>query len=473
MVLTNLDKLYWPREGIAKGHLLDHYLRMAPVLVPHLADRPMILKRYPNGIEEAFFFQHNVVDAPAWLRRAPLSRSGRSDEKTSHYAVIDDPMALLWLVNLGCIDLNPWQSRADSPDSPTQVLFDLDPADGLPFDRVVEAALLVRDALEAAGLRGYPRTSGASGMHILVPVAPGPTFEEVRMFARIVSEALVRARPDLVTTLHVGQRSRTARLPRPQPERARAQHRQRLLGAAAPRRAGRHPAALGRGAAGARPPRLHDGRRGEPGGARGRPGRGAPHRPAGPGGGRGPARAPGRVRAARRALAAALAALALAGCSRGDPAPPREPPTEVGTGYFVGRGAAGLGASVDLFGSDAASRAVRQALAPDPRGGRGAPVVAIASVVNDGSAPVRTPRFVALLMSGRAVPMPDVRASLSPSVPAQDRALRLLGSARARVGPGGSASLHLLLGDVNPLQVESVRMVSTVGEPISLSARRR
>jgi bifunctional non-homologous end joining protein LigD len=173
---------------------------MAPVLVPHLEGRPMILKRYPDGIEGEFFFQHNVVDAPGWLRRVSLSRGGKAGEKTSSYAVVDDAMSLLWLVNLGCIDLNPWQSRADAPDLPTHVLFDLDPADGLPFDRVVEAALLVRDALEAAGLRGYPRTSGASGMHIMVPIAPGPTFEAVRLFARIVSEGLVRARPDLVTT---------------------------------------------------------------------------------------------------------------------------------------------------------------------------------------------------------------------------------------------------------------------------------
>ena len=181
------------------------------------------------------------------------------------------------------------------------------------------------------------------------------------------------------------------------------------------------------------------------------------------------------MRVARRAPAAALAALALvaAGCSDGDPAPPREPPAQVGTGYFVGRDAAGLGASVDLFGSDPASRAVREALTPDPRGGRGAPVVAIASVVNDGPAPVPTPRFVAVMMSGRAVPMPSVRASLSPSVPAQGRALLLLGAPHARIRSGGSASLHLLLPDVDPLQVESVRMVSTAGEPISLSARRR
>jgi hypothetical protein len=181
------------------------------------------------------------------------------------------------------------------------------------------------------------------------------------------------------------------------------------------------------------------------------------------------------MRAGLRAPAAALAVLALvlSGCSRDDPAPPQQPPAEVGTGYFVGRDAAGLGASVDLFGSDPASRAVREALAPDPRGGRGAPVVAIASVVNDGPAPVPTPRFVALMTSGRPVPMPRARAALSPSVPAQGRALLLLGVPPARIRAGGSASLHLLLGDVDPLQVESVRMVSTPGEPISLSARRR
>ena len=201
VTLTNLDKPYWPREGITKGHLLDHYLRMAPVLVPHLAGRPMILKRYPDGIEGGFFFQHAVAEAPPWLRRVDLSRGGKPGEKESRYAVVDDAMAVLWLVNLGCIDLNPWQSRAETPDEPTHVLFDLDPADGVPFAGVVEAALLVREALEGLGLRGYPRTSGATGIHILVPVVAGLTFDAVRLFARVVSEGLVRARPDLVTTV--------------------------------------------------------------------------------------------------------------------------------------------------------------------------------------------------------------------------------------------------------------------------------
>jgi bifunctional non-homologous end joining protein LigD len=181
--------------------VIDHYLRVSGALVPHLAGRPLILKRYPNGIEEDFFFQHNLPDgAPEWLGRARLSRSGRSEDKTSAYVVVDDPLALVWVVNLGCIDMNPWQSRADAPDEPTQVLFDLDPADGVPFAAVAETALLVRDELERVGLRGYPRTSGASGMHIFVPLAPGHAFEAARLFAGVVGERLRRARPDLVTT---------------------------------------------------------------------------------------------------------------------------------------------------------------------------------------------------------------------------------------------------------------------------------
>jgi bifunctional non-homologous end joining protein LigD len=199
--LTNPGKVWWPREGITKGHVLDHYLRVGPALVPHLAGRPQILKRYPGGIGEEFFFQHNVTDAPEWMRRVELSRSGRAGDKESRYVTVDDPMGLLWVANLGCIDLNPWQSRADAPDTPTHVLFDLDPADGLPFARVVEAAGLVRRAIEELGLRGYPRTSGATGMHIMVPLVPRHDFDQVRLVAREVSEGLVRERPDLVTTV--------------------------------------------------------------------------------------------------------------------------------------------------------------------------------------------------------------------------------------------------------------------------------
>jgi bifunctional non-homologous end joining protein LigD len=199
--LTNLRKPFWPEEGIVKGDLLRHYADVAPFLVPHLSGRPMILKRYPNGWDQPFFFQHNLpADAPQWLRAVDVPRSEKPGSEPNRYGVVEDALSLLWMVNLGCIDLNPWQSRAETPGEPTHVLFDLDPSEGVPFDAVVEAALMVREALDALGLRGYPKTSGASGMHIFLPVPPGLTYGVTRLFAQAVSEALRRARPDLVTT---------------------------------------------------------------------------------------------------------------------------------------------------------------------------------------------------------------------------------------------------------------------------------
>jgi bifunctional non-homologous end joining protein LigD len=193
--LTNLDKVFWDGEGIRKGDVLDHYARLAPALVPHLADRPMVLKRYPNGWDQPFFFQHQIPDgAPDWLRRATLRKGG--DEVT--YAVVDDPLALLWIVNLGCIDLNPWHARLADVERAGYVLFDFDPAEGVPFDAVIEAALMLRDELTAVGLRGYPKTSGSRGIHVLVPVGPVP-HESARLFAQLVGRRMVARRPDLVT----------------------------------------------------------------------------------------------------------------------------------------------------------------------------------------------------------------------------------------------------------------------------------
>ena len=199
--LTNLTKPFWGPEGISKGELLDHYAAVAGALVPHLAGRAMVLKRYPDGADASPFFQHNVPDgAPEWLRRAELARGDEADRATNTYAVVDDPLALLWVVNLGCIDLNPWQSRVDTPGEPTQVLFDLDPMDGLPFGRVVETARLIREELEALGLRAYPKTTGAAGMHLFLPVRAGLSFDVVRLFAQAIAERVVARRPDLATT---------------------------------------------------------------------------------------------------------------------------------------------------------------------------------------------------------------------------------------------------------------------------------
>jgi len=204
--LTNLDKPFWKAEGITKGDLLDHYARMAPVLVPHLAGRPEVLKRYPNGWDEPFFFQHQLPEtAPRWLSRVELQKG---DEEIT-YAVVNEALELLWVVNLGCIDLNPWHATAERPDQPEYVLFDLDPQEGVAYASVIEAALLLREELDAVGLRGYPKTSGSRGMHVLVPVLAGVTHETVRLFAQVVGERMRARRPDLVTVeVQIARRGR-------------------------------------------------------------------------------------------------------------------------------------------------------------------------------------------------------------------------------------------------------------------------
>lgn len=193
--LTNLGKPFWSVKGITKGDVLDHYARVAPFLVPHLAGRPMVLKRYPNGWDAAHFFQHALPDtAPDWLRRVTLRRGG--EDVT--YAVVDDPLSLLWVVNLGCIDLNPTHARAATPQLADYVLFDLDPQEGVTVDELFETALLVREALAEVGLRCHAKTSGSRGVHVLVPVEP-IGHESVRLFSQVIAQRIVARRPDLVT----------------------------------------------------------------------------------------------------------------------------------------------------------------------------------------------------------------------------------------------------------------------------------
>ncbi len=193
--LTNLQKPFWASPRITKGDLLDHYARMASVLLPHVAGRPMVLKRYPNGWDHPFFFQHEIPSgAPEWLTTATLPKS--DDEIT--YAVLGNPLSLLWMVNLGCIDLNPWHARAETPGLADYVLFDLDPAEGLPFSAIADLALAIRAELDGIGLRSHCKTSGSRGIHVMVPVTPTP-HEAVRLFAGVVARRIVAARPSDAT----------------------------------------------------------------------------------------------------------------------------------------------------------------------------------------------------------------------------------------------------------------------------------
>ena len=208
--LSNLEKPFWPDEGITKGDLLAFYRDISPVLVPHLRHRPFTMKRYPDGWQGKHFFQKDAPShMPEWIPRAPFPASTRDGElRTIDYALVNDDLALLWMVNMGCIDLNAWTSRVDKPDRPDWVIFDLDPSEDVGFPEVVEVALLVKQTLDLVGLESFPKTSGSRGIHVLVPIARRHGYDETRSFAAIVAGALARTHPGLVTTEWTKQKRR-------------------------------------------------------------------------------------------------------------------------------------------------------------------------------------------------------------------------------------------------------------------------
>ncbi len=208
--LSNLDKPFWPDEGITKGDLLAYYRAIAPVVVPHLRGRPFTMKRYPDGWQGKHFFQKDAPKGmPEWIERFPYPATSRDGERRLiDYPLANDELALLWMVNMGCIDLNTWASRIDSPHRPDWVLFDLDPSEGVGFPEAVEVALLVKQALDALGLVSYPKTSGSRGMHVLVPIERRSSYDDVRRFAGIVAGAIARAHPELATTQWVKSKRR-------------------------------------------------------------------------------------------------------------------------------------------------------------------------------------------------------------------------------------------------------------------------
>jgi bifunctional non-homologous end joining protein LigD len=197
VLLTHLDKLYWPKEGITKGDLLRYYAQVAPTILPYLRHRPLILKRYPNGIEAAFFFQHNLDHAPDYVRTQSLESA---EERSIDYAVIDNTAALLYVTNLGTIEEHPWHSRVEAIDYPDWVVFDLDPEEA-PFEIVCEVAQAVRQTLERLGLRAYAKTSGSRGIHVLVPIEPRYGYGQVADFAESVAVGVAHEHPKYATVV--------------------------------------------------------------------------------------------------------------------------------------------------------------------------------------------------------------------------------------------------------------------------------
>ncbi len=183
--LTNLNKVFYPGEGINKRDVINYYDAVSPLILPHLRDRPLSLKRYPNGINEQYFFQKDAEGkVPDWVHLEPIFSEHNQDK--IHYIICNDRATLIYLANLASIDQNPWMSRVGSLDNPDFALIDLDPTEGCPFNQIVEAAQLVKQTLDSIGLAGYPKTTGGDGMHVYIPLEPVYSFEQVRTFAELV-----------------------------------------------------------------------------------------------------------------------------------------------------------------------------------------------------------------------------------------------------------------------------------------------
>jgi bifunctional non-homologous end joining protein LigD len=199
--LTNLAKLFWRESGITKRLLLQYYADVADVLLPHLRDRAMVMKRYPNGADgKCFFMKRAPSPRPDWIETCSIAhKSGNVID----FPMVQDVASLLWVVNLGCIDLNQWYARCDDTDRPDYLHFDLDPVPGATFAKVIEAALVVRDALETLGMKPLVKTTGSKGLHLYVAIERGPLQKDVWTFAKALTHTLAAQHAKLLTAEYI------------------------------------------------------------------------------------------------------------------------------------------------------------------------------------------------------------------------------------------------------------------------------
>lgn len=197
VTLTNLGKPFWPELGITKGDLLQYYADISPFLLPHLKNRAMVMKRYPNGAKGKFFFMKRAPSPrPEWIETCAIEHASGN---IIDFPVIQDLLSLLWVVNLGCIDLNQWYATCDDVDRPDYLHFDLDPVKGATFDQVLKTALIVHEALEALKMANFVKTTGSRGLHIYVPIVRGPNQKSVWGFTKTFAQGLARLHPELIT----------------------------------------------------------------------------------------------------------------------------------------------------------------------------------------------------------------------------------------------------------------------------------
>ena len=195
--LTNLRKIFWPELGLTKGDLLQYYASVADVLLPHVRGRAMVMKRYPHGAGGEFFFMKRApAPRPEWIETCPIEHESGN---IIDFPIVQDRAALLWVVNLGCIDLNQWYARCDDVNRPDYLHFDLDPGLGATFGLVRETALVVHEALDALEMPSLVKTTGSKGLHIYVPIVRGPVQKQVWTFAKALARELALRHPALIT----------------------------------------------------------------------------------------------------------------------------------------------------------------------------------------------------------------------------------------------------------------------------------
>jgi bifunctional non-homologous end joining protein LigD len=198
--LTNQNKLYWQKEGITKGDLINYYDNISPFILPYLKDRPQSMHRFPNGINAPSFYQKDVdpEKIPSWLKSESIFSS--SNNENIDYLICNDKATLLYMANLGCIEINPWSSRISKPDNPDWLVIDLDP-EAIIFKEVVKTALEVRKVFDTLEIGSYCKTSGATGLHIFVPLAAKYNYEIVRKFGSVITEMVNQRLPNITSVL--------------------------------------------------------------------------------------------------------------------------------------------------------------------------------------------------------------------------------------------------------------------------------
>lgn len=195
--LTNLRKIFWPEIGLTKGDLLRYYMAVAGVLLPHIRNRAMVMKRYPHGASGDFFFMKRApAPRPGWIEICTIDHG---DGNVIDFPMIQDRAALLWVINLGCIDLNQWYATCDDTDRPDYLHFDLDPGVGAPFERVLETALIVHEALDTLKMPSLVKTTGSKGLHVYVPIVRGPVQKQVWTFAKALAQELASRNRAIIT----------------------------------------------------------------------------------------------------------------------------------------------------------------------------------------------------------------------------------------------------------------------------------